>query len=163
MAATTRVNLTGNQDIDGLLYDYKWSDTTITFSFPTQLSFYGYSVSGFEAMNSEQKADIRVMLDAIETYTNLEFVEMTETSSNHATIRFGEESNAGTAYAWLPTTLAQGGDVWMNKTDFNDPKLGSWSYMSLLHEIGHALGLDHGHEGHGKRFRPTTTASNIRS
>jgi serralysin len=147
MAATTKVNFTGNSDIDGLLYDYKWSDTTITFSFPTQLSFYGYTVTGFEAMNSAQIADIRAMLDAIETYTNLEFVEITETASTHATIRFGEEANAGTAYAWLPTTLEQGGDVWLNKTDFNDPKPGSWSYVSLLHEISHALGLDHGHDG----------------
>ncbi len=147
MAATTRVNLSGNQDIDGLLYSYKWTDKTITFSFPTQLSQYGYSVTGFEAMNNAQKADIRAILDAIETYTGLNFVEMTETSSNHATIRFGEESNAGTAYAWMPTTLVQGGDVWLNKTDFNDPKPGSWSYVSIIHEIGHALGLDHGHDG----------------
>jgi Ca2+-binding RTX toxin-like protein len=144
---TTSVGLTGNKDIDGVLSNSRWSDPNITFSFPTLLSQYGYSEAGFEAMNSAQQTAIRAILDMIETYTGLNFTEVTESTSVHGTLRFAEENDAGTAYAYLPTSLEQGGDVWLNHTDYNSPLKGTYAYMTLIHEIGQALGLDHGHDG----------------
>lgn len=151
--STSSVNLTGNLDIDGLLSGVKWTDPNLTFSFPTLLSQYGYTESGFEAMNAAQKTAVRAILGMIDSYTGLEFTEVTETSSVHGTIRFAEESYAGTAYAYYPSTAIQGGDVWLNHTDYNTPLKGTYAYATFIHEIGHTLGLDHGQDG--SRALPT--------
>ena len=38
------------------------------------------------------------------------------------------------------------GDTWFNHDDYNTPTLGDFAFASgLMHEIGHALGLKHGH------------------
>jgi len=145
--ATTNVSLTGNLDIDGVLSGTKWSDPKLTFSFPTALSQYGYSETGFEAMNAAQQTAVRGILDMIESYTLLTFTEVTETDATHGTIRFAEEDNAGTAYAYLPTSAIQGGDVWLNHNDYNNPVKGTYAYATFIHEIGHTLGLDHGQDG----------------
>ncbi|WP_423069086.1 Ig-like domain-containing protein [Devosia sp. CN2-171] len=147
MPSTTSVGLTGNPDIDGLLSNSKWADPNLTFSFPTLLSQYGYSKTGFEPMNSAQQTAVRAILDMIESYTGLNFTEVTESATVHGTLRFGEEDNAGTAYAYMPTSVVQGGDVWLNHTSYENPLKGTYSYLTFIHEIGHALGLDHGQDG----------------
>lgn len=145
--ATSSVSLTGNLDIDGILSGTKWASGSLTFSFPSASGQYEYAKTGFEAMNGVQQSAVRAILDMIETYANLSFSEIVETTSTHATIRFAEEDNAGTAYAYLPTTAVQGGDVWLNHTNYNSPVMGSYAYATFIHEIGHALGLDHGQDG----------------
>ena len=38
------------------------------------------------------------------------------------------------------------GDTWFNHTYYNAPQIGSFAYAcGILHEMGHALGLKHGH------------------
>jgi hypothetical protein len=60
-------------------------------------------------------------------------------------------SAPGTAWAYYPSNDAKGvgGDVWLNKTSYNSPVLGTYAWMTFTHEIGHALGLKHGHEADG--------------
>src|SRR4051812_7749941 len=42
------VGLTGNQDIDGILWGTKWDTTTLTFTVPETADVYGYdSITGF--------------------------------------------------------------------------------------------------------------------
>ena len=147
MATTTGVGLTGNADIDGVLSGVKWADPHITFSFPTSLSQYGYAETGFQAMNATQIAAVRGIMDLYESYTGLVLTEITETTTSHATIRFAEEDNAGTAYAYYPSSSEWGGDVWLNHVDYNTPLRGTYAYATFLHELGHALGLDHGQDG----------------
>ena len=48
------------------------------------------------------------------------------------------------------------GDTWFNLGRYVNPKLGNFEHAAgLLHELGHALGLKHGHtaqDGHGQKF-----------
>lgn len=147
MPSTSSVSLTGNTDIDGILSGVKWTSPTITFSFPTALSQFGYTETGFEAMNATQMTAVRAILAQYESVSGLKFTEVTESSTVHGTIRFAEEDNAGTAYGYYPSSAVQGGDIWLNHTDYNNPLKGTYAYATFLHEIGHTLGLDHGQDG----------------
>src|SRR4051794_33357827 len=119
MPAISNISLTGtNLDIDGVLSGYKWTSASLTYSFPTKFSFYGsgYDASGFSAMNSTQISAVHGILQMYSSYTNLTFTEVTESSKTHATMRFAEENNAGTAYGYYPSNdkLGYGGDAWFN-------------------------------------------------
>ena len=147
MPSTSTVSITGNPDIDGVLSGTKWTSPNITFSFPTQMAQYGYSETGFEAMNGTQQTAVRAIMDMYESYTGLVLTEVTETASVHGTIRLAEQDNAGTAYAYYPSAAEQGGDVWLNHNDYNTPLKGTYAYATFMHELGHAFGLDHGQDG----------------
>lgn len=147
MPSTASVSLTNNPDIDGVLSGVKWASSSLTFSFPDSMSYYGYTEPNFGAMNDAQKTAVRAIMDMYESYTGLVLTEVTESDSTHGTIRFAEESTAGTAYAYYPSSSEYGGDVWLNPTDYNTPLKGTYAYATFMHEIGHAMGLDHGQDG----------------
>ena len=49
-----------------------------------------------------------------------------------------------------PDTDDDNGDVWFGvQTDFRNPVAGNYAWMQHLHELGHALGLTHGHQAFG--------------
>jgi serralysin len=56
-----------------------------------------------------------------------------------------------TAYAYYPSSNAAGGDVWFgtNYLSYRNPILSTYAYETHIHEIGHTLGLKHGHETSG--------------
>lgn len=147
MPSTSSVSVSGNLDIDGVLSGTKWTDPNLTFSFPTLLSQMGYTETGFEAMNAAQQTAVRAIFQMYQSYTGLTFTEVTETSTVHGTLRFAEEDSAGTAYGYYPSAAIQGGDVWLNHTDYNTPLKGTYAYATFMHEIGHTMGLDHGQDG----------------
>ena len=146
MPSTSSVSYTGNLDIDGVLSGVKWTSPNLTFSFPTSMSQYNYSETGFQPMNDVQKAAIRSILGMISSYANLTFTEVDE-SITQGTLRYAEEQNAGTAYAYYPSSSQYGGDVWFNTVDYNNPLKGTYAWATIIHETGHALGLDHGQDG----------------
>ena len=67
MPSTSTVSITGNPDIDGVLSGTKWTSPNITFSFPTQMAQYGYSETGFEAMNGTQQTAVRAIMGMYES------------------------------------------------------------------------------------------------
>lgn len=147
MPSTSGVALTGNPDIDGVLSGIKWATNSLTFSFPDLMGEYGYSLTGFEAFNAAQQAAVQAVLGLYASVSNLTFAEVTESASVHGDLRFAEEDNAGTAYAYYPSSSEYGGDAWFNHIHFNNPLLGSYAFTTLIHEIGHGLGMKHGQEG----------------
>ncbi len=168
MASTSFVGPTGT-DIDGILWNAKWASTTITYSFPTSASFYGNgygslneTASGFEALDSSQIAAVEKLMGEIESFTGLNFVRMTETSFNHATLRFGMTNNTEGAHAYVPDTTNEAGDAWFrNDPLFDNPTLGGDAYNEgFMHELGHTLGLGHGHENNGYGALPYFKDSN---
>jgi serralysin len=157
MPATSSVGSTGNSYIDGVLSGIKWAVTNLTYSFPTSASFYGSGYgngepsTGFEALNATQQAAARAALQNVSAVANVTFQEITETSSQHADLRFAESDKPSTAWAYYPSTAPEGGDAWFNHSQgyFDNPVRGSYAYTAFVHELGHALGLKHPHEASG--------------
>jgi serralysin len=140
-----------NPAIDGLLAGVKWNKVDLTFSFPTAKDTYEYAGerdTAFRPLSGFQQEAVRDVLSLYAGYTKLTFTEVTETASTHATLRFASSDAPSTAWAYYPSAAPQGGDVWFNGSsgDYAVPQVGTYAYATVLHEIGHALGLKHGHE-----------------
>ncbi|RVG73975.1 M10 family metallopeptidase [Sinorhizobium meliloti] len=155
MPATTTYATTGNAYIDGLLGEWKWAIKDFTFSFPTSASFYGAGygnsepLKGFAVLNAAQQAATRAALDQFSSVANVSFTEITESATKHADLRLASSDAPSTAWAYFPSTAGEGGDAWFNKSSghYSRPVKGNYAYVTFLHETGHALGLEHAHEG----------------
>ena len=88
MTAIATYSPTGNAYVDGVLTGVKWGVTTLTFSFPTDATFYGASyseaASNFKAFTGVQQAAVRATLSMYSAVSNVSFTEVTETPTSHA-------------------------------------------------------------------------------
>ena len=86
---TQVVNLSGNSDIDGILWGWEWGTggaQNLTFSFPTGTAEYGYQqIDNFGAFSAAQQTAVRTALADIASFCNLTF---TETTGAGATLRY---------------------------------------------------------------------------
>jgi hypothetical protein len=146
-----------NGAIDALINEevFHWDTSlnggVITYSFYDRRSG-DYGTSEVAApLNEEIKFNVRDMLAGLETYLNVEFVEVPDSSINPGVLRY--LYSIGTdgpfyAYAYYPGA-GSGGDVHLSQR-FDTDRLntfsgvpGSYGYRTLLHETLHALGLKH--------------------
>ena len=105
---------------------------------------------GFFPITEYQKEDIRIALGELEEIINVDFVEVTEVNDQVGTIRFGISKNDDFfAFAYPPDDYwPQSGDIWFGRHFFlKGFDRGTYEFATLLHEIGHAMGLSHPFEG----------------
>ena len=88
-----------------------------TFSFPANASFYGSGYGDGEAsnafgvLNGQQQSAVRSILQAYSSFANLTFLEIAETATQHADLRFAKSNAPGTAWAYYPSINAAGGEL----------------------------------------------------
>ena len=174
--STTTVFASGDDRIDGILTDERWNESEIEFSFPTSGWIYDYFTetdlpANLVAATSAQQNAVFFALDAniggvasagfaVEGLTSLtltydsspdtsilsrEAIRIANTTSNSVftaqvtdfpgnDITFDQDDN---------------GDVWFgtyNNNTFRSPVAGNYAWLTHIHELGHALGLSHGHD-----------------
>ncbi len=150
---------TGNRNVDATLIGSKWGTLNLTYSFPTSGSNYngsGYDTNGVSLyhidLGTQQQAAARASFAQLSAATGLTFTQITDTDTVHANIRISQsaDQDVGSAYGNFPSdTRGLSGDIWFGRT--NQPYYdlafkGTWGYATMMHEIGHTMGLKHGHQ-----------------
>jgi serralysin len=89
-------------------------------------------------------------MNALSAICNLTFTEVADTAVGAGDIRWtlSLSETLPTAHAYFPSSGAWGGDIWFGPSDsYTVPVVGGYSYYTFIHELGHAVGLDHPHDG----------------
>jgi serralysin len=154
------VAFSGNLEIDSLLKGDRFAQQgtdalNITFSFPNEQSVFDPSVynldsepyHGFSPLSDYAQSLFREAFQELTSYTLANFTEVTESGSTVGTIRAGWTTltpwgGDAAAYTSLNTgSLTSSSDIWFFSENLSEA---SFSFEStLLHELGHALWLEH--------------------
>lgn len=158
----------GTLYIDALLDDAKWDSpvgqaATVSYSFSLSGSLYPSSLpeaASFQAVNASVQSAARTAFEQWAAVANITFEE--KTSQEEGDIRIAQspyliqEGAAGWAYTLSNGTYFPGadtlipneiaGDIWFMPFS-SEVVEGDNDYQTIIHEIGHALGLEHPFEG----------------
>jgi serralysin len=166
--STVTVPLTGVNSTDALLGGTQWGarvggGISITYSFPWASSTTAYWASNPNysttdepssafALTVSQQAFVRLALASWGNVANITFTEVAESASNMGDLRIAWTNKTDTnaaAWASYPNNYwASGGDVWLSAPTMGSYSASAWqaggfAYATLIHELGHALGLKH--------------------
>jgi len=167
------LNIQALVSIDGFKWGAGAQGTgvTLTYSFIKAGSVFapGYGVdvtpsSQITVLTAAEQAAVEKALFKWEHVANIDFTKVTETTTVVGEFRVGKSFNANdigaSAYAYLPGTpgfleVYWAGDLWISRVEAGDPidfnedganaPEGSYDFSTLMHELGHALGLQHPH------------------
>jgi serralysin len=178
MAGGIANTASGIQNIDALLGLFHWSNVNLTYNFPTSASYYnastyftdgsvpagpGFDFSTFVSVTPSLEAAIdkaiasELMAVAPLNYTKVASGADADSSFARASLFNDAEIGAPPGgLGYYPGAVDRGGDAWFNadQARFNNVQVGNSAYYVVLHELGHNVGLKHGHAN--DRPGPTT-------
>ncbi len=143
---------TDTQILNQLISGAKWSGSVITYAFPTSTAgiYTGNGEGGgFTAFNATQQYSAELALTLWDDLIAPDFQAVAGGSNfTHSNIEFGmSTTGVGYAHAYFPSA----GSVWFNSkygsaygtNNLVSPTIGQHGFITYMHEIGHALGLEH--------------------
>jgi len=164
-------SISTNPAINGILSTYQWGlqngqSADVSYSFPESGAFWpsnysGEVSAGWFGLDFMQQESFKQALSAWADVANVNFTQVAENQASVGDIRVAfsnlvaTNNASGWAYSPVSKLMYQSGDIWLSPqtTDFT---VGTQGYLTLMHEIGHALGLKH-------PFEATSVNSNVLS
>ena len=134
-------NWTRDQVFNQLNSGERWNGNTITYAFPQTAGgmFSQGEAAGFRAADAGQQ---QLMVLALATWDDLIQQSFVQGAPGQTAIEMAYTSTSiGYAHAYYPGI----GSAWFNVTEGSlvSTAVGQYGFQTFVHEIGHALGLDH--------------------
>ncbi|PZW48435.1 uncharacterized protein DUF4214 [Humitalea rosea] len=159
---------TGIQRVDAVLTGLKWNTLELTYSFPSEISAWDFATpwtaytldtpiaatpGAFVAANAAIQAAVPVILaEQFSAVSGLRFTQASDANDLDTTIKIaqftsGPDLSDVAFFPWLNDYRVEA--VLLEDSfrgNARNPLLGNYDWSTLIHEIGHSLGLKHPHQ-----------------
>ncbi|OMH39718.1 Calx-beta domain-containing protein [Motiliproteus sp. MSK22-1] len=145
---TVTISVTiGAPDSKSLESGSYWPTSNLTYSFnqqiPSYYNSYGIDLTGWTPLSSGAETAARQVLSNVASFADL---SISEDFTGSGDIRFNAVQLDGIGgYAYYPSLSLIGGDIFIDADKQSEDvyQAGSSPYHTIIHEVGHALGLKH--------------------